>query len=253
MKNCPKCQSKMIKKPRHKILCGDATKKEDVERLMNGQKADMVYTDPPYGMNLDTDFSDMKPESSFALEKSVKWGRKYKNVEGDSVDFNPAHIFELFSDCDEIFLWGADYYAERLDNKNYGSWIVWDKRENADGSNLDGMYGSCFELCWSKTKHRREIARIKWAMIFGIEKEFDKKRHHPTQKPIDLACWFFERWGKDKINIVDLYLGSGSTLIACEKTNRRCFGMEIEPHYVSVIIKRWETFTGKKAHKESES
>ena len=106
------------------------------------------------------------------------------------------------------------------------------------------MYGSCFELCWSKTKHKRNIARVKWAGIFGTEKEFDRKRHHPTQKPIDLVLWFFKKYeGK---NIVDVYGGSGSTLIACEKTNRNCYMMELDPIYCDVIIKRWEDYTGNK-------
>ena len=78
-----------------------------------------------------------------------------------------------------------------------------------------------------------------------MEKEFDKKRHHPTQKPIDLVLWFFERYKGNKV--VDVFLGSGSTLIACEKTNRVCYGMELDENYCDVIINRWEQFTGKKA------
>ena len=104
-------------------------------------------------------------------------------------------------------------------------------------------------MCWSKNKHKREIARIKWAGIFGMEKEHDKKRVHPTQKPMLLTEWFFNKWGKGLSIIVDLYLGSGSTLIACEKTNRICYGMELDTKYCDVIIERWEQFTGQKAKK----
>ena len=74
-----------------------------------------------------------------------------------------------------------------------------------------------------------------------------KQRVHPTQKPTELAVWFFDRWGSGLITVLDLFLGSGSTLIACEKTNRKCYGMELDPHYCDVIVKRWEEFTGKKA------
>ena len=78
-----------------------------------------------------------------------------------------------------------------------------------------------------------------WIIWGGfISKEKGEERLHTTQKPIALAEWFFQRWGKDKTNIVDLFLGSGSTLIACEKTNRKCYGMELDPHYCSVIIKK---------------
>ena len=226
----------------HRLLCGDATKKEDVERLMDGQKADMVFTDPPYGMTLDTDYSSMVNKLEFAKEKNVKSGKKYKKVIGDNKKFNPLFILDYFDYCKEQFWWGADYYAEYLP-KN-GSWVVWDKRLD---DSADKMYGSCFELCWSKSKHKRDIARIKWAGIFGTEKEFDKKRHHPTQKPIDLALWFFDKYNGN--NVVDLFLGSGSTLIACEKTNRKCYGMEIDPHYCDVIVKRWEDYTGNKAER----
>jgi DNA modification methylase len=85
--------------------------------------------------------------------------------------------------------------------------------------------------------------------MFGTEKEHDKKRCHPTQKPVELAIWFFDTWGKGLSSVVDLYGGSGSTLIACEKTNRKCFMMELDPQYCQVIIDRWEQYTGKKAVK----
>ena len=229
---------------KHRLMCGDSTKESDVAKLMNGEKADMVFTDPPYGMNLNTDYSDMKYEF-----KGSKGGNKYNKVIGDNNDFKPeliTTIFKNFDYCKEVFIWGADYFAEYIENKNNGSWIVWDKRLD---ESADKMYGSCFEMCWSKNKHKREIARIKWAGIFGMEKEHDKKRVHPTQKPMLLTEWFFNKWGKGLSIVVDLYLGSGSTLIACEKTNRTCYGMELDTKYCDVIIERWEQFTGQKATK----
>ena len=234
---------------RHRLLCGDATKKEDVERLMDGKKADMVFTDPPYGMSLNTDWSSAKPSSKFAKEKNVIGGKKHRPVIGDNEDFVPiliTSVFDNFSYCDEIFLWGADYYSELLINKNSGSWLVWDKRID---ESMDKMYGSCFELCWSKNKHKREIIRVRWAGIFGTEQEFDHKRFHPTQKPIKLCSWFINKFSNIGDIVVDLFLGSGSTLIACEQANRICYGMEIEPIYCDVIIRRWEAFTGQKAVK----
>ena len=141
-----------------------------------------------------------------------------------------------------------------MPNKNNGSWIVWDKRANGNDDIeqdylSDKMYGSCFELCWSKTKHKRDIARIKWASIFGKEQEFDHKRHHPTQKPIKLSQWFLEKYSKENDNILDLFGGSGSTLIACEQLNRKCYMMELDEYFTQVIISRWEKLTGKKAKK----
>lgn len=236
---------------RHRLMCGDSTEKETVEFLMDGKKADMVFTDPPYGMNLDTDYSGMKNNLDFAKSKNFTGGKKYE--QGNVDDFNPLMIDAVLSiDAKEMFLWGADYFAELLPCKNDGSWIVWDKRANGNDDieedySSDKMYGSCFELCWSKNKHKRDIARVKWAGVFGTEQEFDHKRYHPTQKPIKLAEWFLERYSKDGHIIVDLFGGSGSTLIACEQLDRTCYMMELDPKYCDVIIKRWEKFTGEKA------
>lgn len=210
-------------------------------------KADLVFTDPPYGMKLDTDYSSMVNKLDFAKDKNVKNGKKYRSVIGDNEDFKPElinTIFDNFCYCNEIFTWGADYYAELLPNKNEGSWFVWDKRLD---ESADKMYGSCFELCWSKAKHKRDIARIKWAGIFGTEQEFDHKRHHPTQKPVKLVSWFLDKYSKENNIVVDLYAGSGSTLIACEQLKRNCRTMELDPKYCEVIIQRWEKLTGKKA------
>lgn len=231
----------------HRLMCGDSTQVSDVEKLMAGQKADMVFTDPPYGMFLNADYSDM--DRKF---KGSNGGNKYDQVIGDNEDFSPdliSTVFASFNYCKEIFLWGADYYAEHLPNKNNGSWIVWDKRGD---DSADKMYGSTFELCWSKARHKRIMARVKWAGIFGMEKEHDKKRCHPTQKPVELVKWFFDYFSlEDKNNVVDLFGGSGSTLIACEKTKRKCFMMELDPKYCDVIIKRWQNLTGNDAVLES--
>jgi DNA modification methylase len=228
------------------LMCGDSTNAEDVARLMGGEKADMVFTDPPYGMRLNTDYADMngaKKNIEFKQRKKVVGGKTYNKVIGDNDDFKPELIktvFENFGYCKEIFLWGADYFAEMLEDKNEGSWVVWDKRDNNE--QFDKMYGSMFELCWSKNKHKREIARVRWCGVFGTETEFDKKRYHPTQKPIKLIEWFLTRYAKKGWLVVDLFGGSGSTLIGCEKNNIRCRTMELDPHYCDVIRKRYTLF-----------
>ena len=233
----------------HRLMCGDSTSVDAIDKLMNGDKADVVFTDPPYGMFLDADFSKMGGNGSM----TNKSGNKYDKVIGDNNDFTPALIntvFASFGYCKEIFLWGADYYAELLPNKNEGSWVVWDKRLD---ESADKMYGSTFELCWSKARHKRMMARVKWAGIFGMSKEHDKKRVHPTQKPVELVAWFFDYFSlKDKKNVVDLYGGSGSTLIASEKVGKHSYVMELDPKYCDVIVKRWEDFTGQKAELLSE-
>ena len=224
----------------HRLLCGDSTSMEEVERLMNGEKANMVFTDPPYGMNLDTDYSKMG-----------QTGLKHRKVIGDSDDFKDELITSILAiQASEIFIWGSDYFAQLIPERNKGSWIVWDKRSKGDDNIglMDGQFGSDFELCWSKKKHKRELARIVRPTGY-YAKHTDDIACHPTQKPIALAEWFFSKYGHDKDLVIDLFLGSGSTLIACEKTNRRCFGMEVDPLYCDVIVERWEKYTGKKAVK----
>ena len=235
----------------HRLICGDSTDVAVIDRLMDGVKADMVFTDPPYGMDLDTDYSSMVSRLDFATAKNAIGGKKYDQGQVD--DFQPEMINSVFAlNAKETFLWGCDYYAELIPDRNDGSWIVWDKRANGNDDieedySSDKMYGSCFELCWSKAKHKRDIARVKWAGVFGTEQEFDHKRWHPTQKPVRLASWFLTRYSKKGQSVVDLFGGSGSTLIACEQINRKCYMCELDPHYCDVIIHRWENFTGEKA------
>jgi DNA modification methylase len=214
----------------HRLLCGDSTDSDQVAKLMNGQKADMVFTDPPYGMFLDTDYTKMPVSPNGAKPL------KHEKIKGDSNDFSEElinTIFSHFSNTKEVFIFGADYFAELLPNKNDGSWIVWDKRVE---ERFDKMIGSAFELCWSKSKHKREIARFNNTLFSG---EADaKNKIHPTQKPIKLAEWFYNNWGNKNDLIVDLYLGSGTSMVAAHQLNRKCYGIEFEPKYCQGIIER---------------
>jgi len=217
----------------HRVMCGDSTSSDDVAKLMNGEKADMVFTDPPYGMNLDTDYSKMGNKS-----------QNHNKVIGDNDDFTPkliTTIFKNFDYCQEIFVFGIDYFAELINEK--GSWFVWDKYPTDKN---DKRFGSAFELIYSKQKHKRKIYRIMSLNVGHFKRE---KITHPTQKPSDLACEILNEYSKKDNIIIDLYLGSGSTLIAAEKLNRKCYGMELDEKYCDVIINRWEQFTGLKAIK----
>jgi len=211
----------------HRLLCGDATKKEDVERLMGGKKADMVFTDPPYGMNLDTDYSKMPSTSS-----------KYDNVIGDSDEFDASILFTLI-DSPVWYLWGADYYCFNIPKYKDGSYIVWSKAQN-DKENA--VIGSRFELCWVYPKQKKNV----W-FVRSINHLSERLGVHPTQKPVELAVRALKNSSKQGDTVLDLFGGSGSTLIACEQTNRKCYMMELDPKYIDVIVTRWENLTGKKA------
>ena len=214
----------------HRLLCGDATKKEDVERLMDGQKVDMVFTDPPYGIKHNG--------------KGIK-GKTDGNDFGQILNDNDILVaVSVFNMCVEnyfdstLIFWGANYYCQSIPN-GYG-WLVWDKEK-------EGNVFSGAELAFVNKGVRLDVFRHLWhGMIKGSEQ--GQKRIHPTQKPIALAEWSFSNYGNPKV-VLDVFLGSGSTLIACEKTNRKCYGMEIDTNYCDVIVKRWEDYTGNKAER----
>lgn len=232
---------------RHRLICGDSTDAKVIEALMDGKKADFILSDPPYGMKLDTDFSTIKGSMKSIGKKNHTEGNKYERVIGDNEDFKPELIttfFNNFGYCKEIFLFGADYFAELLPDKNDGSWLVWDKRKESQADAI----GSEFELIWSKTKHKRRMLRHDWFGFLSSQNGADaRNRVHPTQKPITLLADILEQWGKDAQNVVDLYGGSGSTLMACQQLDKTCFICELDPHYIDVIIARWENSTGEKA------
>ena len=208
----------------HRLLCGDSTDSDQVAKLMNGEKADMVFTDPPYGMNLDTNYADI-------YKNSIADVKNQDRIIGDDKEFNFLDLYALFEYVKEQFWWGADYYQNQLPNN--GGIFVWDKVCES----MDGRIGNEFEICWSKQRHKKEIVHIKWAGFLGLKKE-DGKRVHPTQKPIRLCEHFINSFSKNNNIIIDLFLGSGSTMVAAHQLNRKCYGMELDPKYCEVIVDR---------------
>ena len=205
----------------HRLICGDSTDPAVIDRLMDGVKADMVFTDPPYGMN--------------AVSKSGVLSEHYKtdimNEDDNTVAIDAFNLArEYFKDAKQIW-WGANYYTECLPSSE--CWIVWDKNNGASDQT------DC-ELAWTNI---RSVVR---QFTMASEKT---NRVHPTQKPCKLFEEILHKFDKDNSvkYVVDLFGGSGSTLIACEQLSRKCYMCELDPKYVDVIIKRWEKFTGKKA------
>lgn len=205
----------------HRLMCGDSTDVLNINILMQGKKADLVFTDPPYGMN--------------AVSKSGVLSERYKtdimNDDTNEVAIAAFHLCQkMFADAKQVW-WGANYYTECLPSAE--CWIVWDKN-NGESDQTD-----C-ELGWSNF---RSVVR---QFTLASEKT---NRVHPTQKPIKLIQMILDKFDKDKSYnvILDLFGGSGSTLIACEQLNRTCYMMELDPKYCDVIIHRWENFTGQTA------
>ena len=217
----------LIEIDNHRLLCGDSTDSDAVARLMNGEKADMVFTDPPYGMFLDADYSKMVNKQGVA-------GKKHNNIIGDHERYEPSHIFRDFDYVDEIIIFGADYFSEFIPNKNEGSWLVWDKRVE---DKYDKVIGSAFELAWSKKKRKREILRHEYSSWGArMEGATENGKPHPTMKPVAMLSDVINKT-ESKI-IVDLFLGSGSTMVAAHQLNRKCYGMELDPKYCQVIVDR---------------
>lgn len=223
----------------HRLMCGDSTSITDVEKLMDGNNVDMVYTDPPYGISIVSNGSvgGSKPFGSIGGSNIVKTN-KYAPIAGDdSIDVavEAIQVINTLGAKVEI-IWGGNYYANNLNNSS--CWIVWDK--NNTGNFADA------ELAWTNQKTAVRIFKHTWnGMIKGSE--HGQKRVHPTQKPIALAEWCYDQYGKECRTVLDLFAGSGSSLIACETKNKYGYMMELSPAYCDVIVKRWEDFTGKKA------
>lgn len=228
----------------HRLLIGDARQPADVARLMDGRRAGLAIMDPPYGMDLDTDYTQIKPKSKrhaqFQNAKGRTTNKRFQRVEGDAAPFDPAPIMAALAGVKEQFWFGADYYAERIPARLEGSWLVWDKRasESVEASSLDAMFGSAFELLWSKARHKRELIRATFAGPFGTEQQDIKARQHPTQKALAVIEWILERYSKPEAICADWFIGSGTTIIACQRLGRICYGMEIDTFAAAVAIDR---------------
>lgn len=203
----------------HRLLCGDSTDSDQVAKLMNGQKADMVFTDPPYGIS----------HSGKGIKGNAK-ENDFGEILGDNdvtVAIDAFNLCQsLFNDATMIF-WGANYYTSCLPN-GFG-WLVWDKQR--EGDTFSGA-----ELAFVNKGVKVDVFRHQWhGMIKGSE--MGEKRVHPTQKPIALVEWSFNNYNAGD-NILDLFLGSGTTMVASHNTKRKCYGMELDPKYCQVIIDR---------------
>ena len=211
----------------HRLICGDCTDPAVVARVMGGERADMVFTDPPYGIEYDNAkrWEGLKKQSEGA---AISRGPM---IEGDDKEFDPSFILSGFSYCKEIFLWGMQYYLGALPN---GGVIVWNRKsvEQKDLPFAD------FELCWSK-QQRHKMAWITWGGWKSKEK--GEERLHTTQKPVELAEWFIAQWSKEGNIVFDGYAGSGFTLVACENTGRMCRAADIDAKYVAVTLERMAT------------
>lgn len=236
---------------KHRLMCGDSTNPQHVDKLLNNANPILMVTDPPYGVNY-------KPE----WRNEVREGNDSKNLgkvlNDDRYDWSEA--YSLFTG-DVAYIWHSSSYthkfADTIENSGFElvNLIIWNKQHFVLSR---GDYHHKFEPCWyavrksQKVKHNWQGRRDQ-ATVWDIDnhnygaKAKEEQTGHGTQKPLECMLRPILNNSKKGQSVYDPFGGSGTTLIACEKSDRNCYMMELSPAYVDIIINRWEKETGKEA------
>ena len=232
----------------HRLICGDSTDPAIIEKLMGGQKAELLLTDPPYGIDV---VKGKKVGGGGALHFGRRIGGRiggnkivdstfYANVIGDETTETAEKGYEAAKEfADNQIIFGGNYFTDFLPPSR--CWIVWDKENTGNFADA--------ELAWTSFNKGVRLYHFMWN---GLAREGSRKvegvsRVHPTQKPVGMLGYILQDFSKEGGEILDTFGGSGSTLIACEQLKRKCFMAELDPHYCDIILERWETLTGGKA------
>lgn len=253
----------------HRLLCGDSTKVEDLEKLMNGQKADMVFTDPPYnadykGSGKNTSegiLNDKMDDEAFSSFLGLTFTRMKENIKAGGGCY-VFHSHKTASDFEKA-LEGVGFMIDTQ--------LIWQKIGGLIGGNHYKTNHEPFYYCsvgkekifygdrmgrtvWDIPKNIED--KIKWLeriidkdkagknTVWNIQKANVNEYVHPTQKPVELPARAIINSSKQEDIVLDQFLGSGSTMIACEKTNRKCYGLELDPRFADTIVQRWVNYTG---------
>jgi len=239
----------------HRLMCGDSSSSGDVEKLMAGEKADMVFTDPPYGVAIG--------DKNSALNKFDKAGICKQNIANDNISLSDLYylLVKAMTNCRENCKDSAVYYVTSPQGGELGLMmmmmkeaglpvrhiLVWEKN-NATFSlgrlDYDYQHEPIF-YTWTKSHKNYRKGEFR-TTIWKYDKP-NKSDLHPTMKPVALVANCLRDGSAEHDIVLDLFGGSGTTLIACEQLSRKARLMEIDPHYCDVIITRWESLTGKQA------
>lgn len=236
---------------RHRLMCGNSTDLASIQALLQGQTVDMVVTDPPYGVNIVSSKNTVGSDSPIAFKDKVGTAgsgkivkaKTYKKIMGDATT-DCARLFYhacLDAGLTEFIIFGGNYFTDFLPPSP--CWLVWDKQNHGNFARA--------ELAWCSKSTPVKLYTHLWNGMSraGSHKDEGRTRVHPTQKPVGLFVQIFADFAFE--TCFDGFLGSGSVLIAAEKTSRTCYGMELDPHYCDIVIKRWQNFTGLHATLES--
>lgn len=233
----------------HRLVCADSTEKETIQKLLNNKMADLLLTDPPYGINVvggggalrfGKVGGDNVTHFGKVGRKNIVESKIYSAVIGDETTETAKKGYEIAKEfTDNQIIFGGNYFTDFLFPSR--CWIVWDKQNTGNFADA--------ELAWTSYDKGVKLYHYLWN---GLARQGSRAiegvtRYHPTQKPVGLFANILNDFSEENDVILDLFGGSGSTLIACEQLNRTCFMAELDPHYCDVIVNRWETLTGEKA------
>ncbi len=231
----------------HRLMCGDSTSPEDIEALMNGKTAQLLLTDPPYGINVvEGKAGDGEDDATVGVvhrsgrNRIIKKAKEYQAIIGDDTTETAQKNYMIAKEITKNqIIFGGNYFTDFLPPSR--CWVVWDKVNT--GSFADA------ELAWTNYKKGVKLYHFMWNGLCreGSREIEGKSRLHPTQKPVGVFESILNDFSEENDIILDCFGGSGSVLIACERTGRTCYMMELSPNYIDVIIKRWESVTGEKA------
>jgi hypothetical protein len=211
---------------KHRLMCGDSSSTDSIDKLLNDGTLHAIVTDPPYGIGIDG--------QKQSVNKNPKHNRKAHDFMGWDANRPDAGIFNYIAGAGvPAVVWGGNYFADLLPATR--GWLYWSKGQ-------DGLTMSDGELAWTTEATPLRAVTVNRAALQGSV--------HPTQKPTQVIEFSLD-YIKAGVVVLDLFGGSGTTLMVCEKTNREARIMELEPKYCDVIIKRWQDFTGKKATLEA--
>lgn len=243
---------------KHRVMCGDSTKIEDVERLMDGKKCSLYLTDPPYAVDYVSKARDMNKLGYVHSRATLRSAISGDGIEAGQEEDLWRDVFVLskeialadnaawyvWHDCRRAMLAMCNLLVEL--GLLFHQTIVWRKNNFVIGRcDYQANSEACF-YGWVKGNRPPFYGAKNQTTVWDISRD-TQKPDHPTQKPVDLFVIPIENHTTKDELVYDSFIGSGSTLIACEKTNRVCYGMEIDPVYCDVIVKRWEEYAGKKA------
>jgi len=234
----------------HRVMCGDSTSKEAVEILMDGEKADMVFTDPPYGVSVTGGRSEtVKSLNIKKIENDELRGATLQEFIRKSLCVIPLKKDGSFYVCYDQKT-QVEFISAIKENWSFRRTLVWNK--NVFGLSGKKGYRPKYELIAFGSNGDDYVwyGDNSQADVIDVARPTERHGNHPTPKPVELILVALKNSSQDGDIVVDSFMGSGATLIAAEKTKRKCYGMELDPKYCDVIVKRWEDFTGKKATRE---